>query len=139
MMQSILDRLMEPGTPFAMCGNAGDLADVTDRPNTLPAVFVYMSREASEPNEQINIIRQRTAVDIAVVYVTENLSEDNNGAAAGDIEILKTFARNKLLGFLPTGFADPLEHVEGEMQQALAGAVWFEDVFTGAYYLEKRP
>ncbi len=139
MMQSIIDRLMASGTPFAMGGGAGELADVTDRPNALPAVFVYVSREASAPNEHINIISQRTAVDFAIVIVTENLSQDNNAAAASDIESLKTYVRSQLLGFKPTGMTDLLEHVDGEMQQALGGVVWFEDVFTGAYYLEKRP
>ncbi len=122
MTPSIIDRLMEPGTPFAMGGGAGELADVTDRPNALPGA---------------NILRQRTEVDFAVVIITENLSQDNNAAAAGDIEALKTYVRSKLLGFKPTGMIEFLQHVDGELQQALGGVVWFEDVFTGAYFLEK--
>lgn len=138
MIKSILDRLMEPGTPFRICGGAAELADVTDRPTALPAIYVYVSHEASAPNDRINTILQRTAVDFAVVIVTGNLSGRNNASAAADLEGLKRYVRGQLLGFLPAGTKDPLEHVEGEMQQALAGTVWFEDVFTGAYYQEKK-
>ncbi|OCJ64011.1 hypothetical protein A6U96_09420 [Agrobacterium tumefaciens] len=138
MIDSILARLLENETPFAIAGGAAELADVKDRPVNLPAVYVYISHEKSAPNEHVNILRQRTAFDVAVVIVTENLSRGDNGAARADIEALKSFVRGQLLGFLPAGASDPLEHVEGEIQQALNGVVWFEDVFTSAYYQEKR-
>jgi len=70
------------------------------------------------------------------VIVTSNLSQVNNAAAANDVEVLKAYVRSKLLGFMPEGAADPLEHVEGELQSAIGGTVWFEDVFTTAHYQE---
>ncbi len=138
MIASIIARLMEPGTPFRIVGGAAELADVKDHPTALPAAYVYEARERSEQNERINSILQRTACDIAVVIVTGNLSKVNNAAAAGDLTSLKNHVREKLLGFLPDGASDPLEHVEGEMQQALGGTVWFEDVFATAHYQESQ-
>ncbi|MCZ7933524.1 hypothetical protein O9X90_14490 [Agrobacterium leguminum] len=138
MIDTIIARLLENDTPFAIAGGAAELADVKDRPVNLPAVYVYISHEKSAPNERINTLLQRTAFDVAIVIVTENLSQGDNAAARGDIEALKTFVRGQLLGFLPAGATDPMEHVEGEIQQALNGVVWFEDVFTSAYYQEKR-
>lgn len=136
MIPSIISRLMESGTPFRISGGAAELADVKTQPNAMPAVFVYRSREQSEASPYIESVYQRTAVDIAVVIVTGNLSKLNNAAAANDVEALKAYVRSQLLGFMADGAADPLQHVEGELQQALDGAVWFEDVFSTAYYQE---
>jgi hypothetical protein len=136
MIPLIIDRLMEPGTPFRISGGAGNLADVKDQPPALPAVYVYAAREQSHPNDRVGAVLQRMTTDIGVVIVTSNLSKVNNAAAAGDIEALKTYVRGKLIGFMPAGAADPIEHVEGELQQALGGTVWFEDVFTTSHFLE---
>ena len=138
MISSIISRLLETGTPFRICGGAGDLADVKDQPPALPAAYVYLARERSEPSDRIESVFQRTACDIGVVIVTSNLSMANNAAAAGEVDALKIYVRRQLLGFLPDGAADPLEHVEGELQQALAGTVWFEDVFSTAHYQESE-
>lgn len=139
MIAAVIARLMEAGTPFRIAGGAAELADVKDYPPALPAVYVYLARERSEPSERIESVLQRTSSDIGVVIVTGNLSRTNNAAAASDVEDLKTYVRRKLLGFLPNSAADPLEHVEGELQQALGGTVWFEDVFATAHYQESQP
>jgi hypothetical protein len=136
MIQSIISRLMEAGTPFRISGGAGQLADVKDQPPQTPAVYAYVASERSEPNDRLGALLQRTVADIGIVIVTSNLSQVNNAAAANDVEVLKAYVRSKLLGFMPEGAADPLEHVEGELQSAIGGTVWFEDVFTTAHYQE---
>lgn len=138
MIASILARLMEPGTPFRIVGGAGELSDVKDRPAQTPAVYAYVSSDSSGANERIGGLLQRTEALISIVYVTTNLSQQNNAAATADVEVLKKYGRRKLLGFLPAGAADPLTHAEGEIQQALSGTVWFEDVFATAYYQTKE-
>lgn len=138
MIQSIINRIMEPGTPFRISGGATDLANVKDQPPQTPAVYVYIARERSAPSERLGSVFQRTGADIGVVLVTTNLSKPNNAAAADDIEVLKKYVRDQLLGFMAEGASDPLEHVEGELQQALAGTVWFEDIFTNAHYLQEQ-
>ncbi len=138
MIASIIARLLESGTPFRICAGAGELANVRDQPSATPAAYVYLARERSEPSDRIGSILQRTACDIGVVIVTSNLSGTNNAAAASDIEQLKSYVRRQLLGFLPEGASDPLEHVEGELQQALSGTVWFEDVYATAHYQESE-
>ncbi len=138
MIQSIIDRLQEAGTPFRIAGGAGELANVKDQPPATPAFYAYIARERSAPSDRIGRTLQRSAADVAIVIVTSNLSKQNNAAAAGDIEALKTYVRNKLIGFMAEGATDPFEHVEGELQQALGGTVWFEDVFTNARYLEEQ-
>lgn len=135
---SILDRLMETGTPFRMCGGAAALADVKDRPTAIPAVFAFTSSELSSASERTGRIIQRTAATIGIVLVTQNLSQGNNAAAINDVEELRKYCRRKLVGFLPDGMADPLEHVAGELQQVIGGTVWFEDAYSTAYYTEEE-
>ena len=138
MIQSILNRLMESGTPFAISGGAAALADVKDAPLAFPAVYAFTSEERSTENERINTVLQRTVATIGVVIVTKNVSAINHVAAATDIEELRRYCRRKLLGFIPVGAADPMEHAAGELQQALGGTVWFEDAYTTAYYIEEE-
>ena len=139
MIASIIARLKEAGTPFRIVGGAAELADVKDHPPALPAAYAYEARERSAETELINDVFQRTEVDISVVIVTGNLSKANNAAAADDLTNLKIFVRGQLLGFMPAGAENPLMHVEGELQQAVGGTVWFEDVFITAYYQESQP
>ncbi|MDQ0454715.1 phage tail terminator protein [Rhizobium paknamense] len=133
----IIDRLKQAGTPFVIVEGANELAQVKDRPGNAPAAYVFVSGEASEDNQRATgPILQRTAVDISVVIITENAGGAED--AARDIETLKAFARNRLLGFTPAD-AEPLEHITGRLQQAKDGMVWFEDVFGTAFYQEEQP
>ncbi|WP_085025591.1 phage tail terminator protein [Ensifer aridi] len=139
MIRSIVDRLMEAGTPFRIAGGAGALANVKDRPLQVPAVYVYAATENSAPSERMTgPVLQRCAGDIGVVIITENLSGTDDFEAAEDIENLKTYVRGKLIGFMAEGAADPLQHVTGELQQAIAGTIWFEDVYSTAHYLQEQ-
>lgn len=139
MIRGLAERLAEPGTPFAIVGGAGALAQVKDRPPQLPAVYLYLAAEATQVNQRITgPVFQRSAVEVGAVIVTENLSGQDNFEAAEDIENLKIFVRSKLIGFTPEGADDPLEHVSGELQQAAAGVIWFEDVYATARYLEEE-
>ncbi|MBW8322420.1 MAG: hypothetical protein K0M49_16760 [Arenimonas sp.] len=141
MIKSIVDRLLEAGTPFRIVGGAGALSSVKDRPPAVPAAYVYLAVENSAPNERATgPVVQRMSGDISVVIVTENLSGSDDWAAADEIENLKAFVRERLIGFVVTGGdCDPLEHVSGELQQAVAGMIWFEDTFATARYLEEQP
>ncbi|MGD9476144.1 phage tail terminator protein [Shinella sp. G-2] len=138
MITSLKTRLLAPGTPFRIAGGATDLATVKDAPPQSPAVYVFCGTDRSEKDGTTRSkVRQRCTVDISVVIVTTNLSAQHNAAAADDVETLKKFVRGRLLGFVPDGALDPLQHVEGEMQQAIAGTVWFEDVFVTTTWLNE--
>lgn len=136
-VDEIKARLNISGTPFALVEGANELAGVIDRPPNTPAAYVFISGETSAANERINgPVLQRMSTDISVVIITENSGSPED--VARDIEQLKKFGRNQLLGFTPTE-ADPLEHIVGKIQQVKDGMVWFEDVFGTAIYLEEQP
>ncbi|WP_411037637.1 hypothetical protein [Shinella sp. BYT-45] len=140
MIPSIIARLMDPGTPFRIAGGATDLATVKDAPPQTPAVYVFAGSDRSDKDESIGRkVRQRSTVDISIIIVTSNLAGTHNAAAADDLEELKAFVRGRALGFVPAGALDPLQHVEGELQQAVGGTVWFEDVFTTTRYVKENP
>lgn len=138
-IEEIIARIAGTGTPFAMVEGANELAEVKDRPNSIPAAFVYTATEASKPNERMSgRVLQRTEIDVAVVIVTENLAGRID--AARDIEVLKLWVRNALVGFQPPSASDPMEHAVGQIQQVRDGMVWFEDVFaTATYTKETQP
>lgn len=137
-IDDLIARLTIGGTPFAIIEGANGLAEVKDRPKATPAVYVYVKGDASGPNQRATgPVMQRTEVDIALMIITDNLT----GAigVARDIETLKTWSRNRLLGFLPASAANRIEHLAGEIVQIKNNMVWFEDVFATAYYQKEQP
>ncbi|PKR90871.1 hypothetical protein CXZ10_05845 [Pleomorphomonas diazotrophica] len=138
MIAEIRQRLLVAGTPFALVEGAVALAQLTDRPPQLPASYVFMVREASEPNDRMNgPVMQRTACDIAVVIIFEQLAEPLGEPAADELETMLAWERAQLIGFGGTTF-EPLEHVSGELVQAKGGAVWWQDTYGTAYYQEEQ-
>jgi hypothetical protein len=134
----IIARLNSAGTPFAIIEGVNELAEVKDRPRTIPAAFVYVATEASLPNERMSgRVFQRTETDIAVLIITENHSGKID--VARDIESLKAWVRGRLIGFKPASASDPIEHAMGQIQNAKDRMVWFEDVFATAYYQTEQP
>lgn len=138
MIQSIIDRLQEPGTPFAIAGDVAALADVKDAPLACPAVYVFESGDQSSENQRVEKVLQLTVVTIGVVIVTKNVSTINNAAARAEITQLRKYCKRKLIGFMPAGAEDPMEHRAGELQQAMGGTVWFEDAYATSYYIEEE-
>lgn len=140
LVQMIIGRLDDPGTPFRVVGGAAGLAALEQRRTRTPAAFVMVAEEASGANERMTgPVLQRLEADIAVVLVLENLGDPRGQAAAEDIEALKAFVRGKLIGFQPDAAVDPMEHVSGELLKVRGGAVWAEERFSCATYLEARP
>lgn len=139
MIAEIRQRLLVTGTPFALVEGAVALAQVKDIPPNMPAAYVFMVRDASEPNDRMNgPVMQRTACDIAVVIVFEQLAEPLGEPAADELETIVAWVRAQLIGFDGTTF-EPLEHVSGELVQAKGGAVWWQETYGSAYYQEEQP
>lgn len=137
-VDEIIARLQAAGSPFKIVDGAAALSEVKDRPQQTPAAYVYISNEASKPNERMTgRVLQRMETDIAVVIITDNIA----GAlqVSGDIESLKGFVRRHLVGYVLPSALDPLEHVLGQVVQIKDGLVWFEDVYATAVLLEEQP
>ena len=132
--QEFIERLKGPGTPFAMVEGAAAFSACDKRPDATPAAFVFVRGEASGENERIDTVLQRTETDVAVVIVTDNLSDRYMSAAAADIETLKAWARGQLIGHVIDD--ETVEHISGELVSASGGTVWFEDIYSIAHYLE---
>lgn len=138
MIGEIRQRLLMDGTPFALVGGAVALAQIKDVPPAMPAAYVFMVRDASEQNSRMNgPVLQRTAGDVAVVIVFEQLAEPLGEPAADELETMFGWVRACLIGFGGETF-EPLEHVSGELVQAKGGAVWWQETFGTAYYQEEQ-
>lgn len=121
---------------FNEVGTAADFAGLVSDPLAMPAAYVVMENEISAESEHMTgPVLQRTAVDVAIVIFTRNVSDNTGGAGAEDIETLKMAVRRALLGFMPPSAedAEPIEHIEGAMLKVRNGVVCWRDLFGTAY------
>lgn len=132
-------RLLEDGTPFTMVRGATSLAKVKDRPDAvLPVAYVLVAKEASAANDRATgKSLQRQERDVMVVIVCEDVSDADGDATADELETIKAWVRSKLIGFRPTDMKEKITHVAGEVVEAIAACVWFEDTFSAPTYLEE--
>ena len=84
------------------------------------------------------LVQQRLQRDVMVLMVTEDLADPLGDAAADALESLKSYVRDRLIGFVPSDMVDPITHVGGEVVEAGNGAVWFEDTFSAPTYLQEQ-
>lgn len=140
-ISEVKERLLQHPTLFRVVKGATALAQVKDRPSAqLPVAYVLSAKEVSAPNERsTGDILQRQERDVLVVIITEDLGDADGDAVEDQLEELKSFARARLVGFVPTDMQEPITHVAGEVVQAAAGAVWFEDTFSAPTYLREQP
>lgn len=126
-------------TPFALVEGAISLAQIKDRPEAMPAAYVFPVRAASSGNQRATGgILQETADDIGVVFIFENLSGPIGDPATDELEALIKWVRRRLLGFEVTG-CDPLEHIDGELVKARSGVVWWQETFGTKSLQEDQP
>lgn len=127
---------------FSIVGNAADFAAVDTLPLARPAAYVFVKEEASGDNERATgPVLQRCEADVAVVIVTDNVSDHHGGAASADLETLKVAVRAALVGFVPAASDDgtPIEHLSGRLIRFRQGTVWHEELFSAAYFVEETP
>lgn len=133
-------RLRADPTPFSAVLGATSLAQVKgSMPDAvLPVAYVLATREVSAENARATgSVMQLTERDVSIVIVAEHLGDADGGDVADPLEDLKTFVRGRLLGFKPTDMVDIVTHVEGEVIEAVGGAVWFADTFSAPIYLKE--
>jgi len=138
-IDEIKARLLEAPTPFSFVRGATALAQVKDRPpGQLPCAYVLAAKDVSAANERATgSILQRQERDVLVVYVLEDLGDAEGDAVIDPLEEIKAFGRGRLIGFVPTDMNEPITHIAGEIAQAVAGTVWFEDTFSAPTYLRE--
>lgn len=138
----IQQRLLAIDPPvFSIVDDAIALGAVTGRPNATPAAYVFVKEEAAEPNERATgQVIQRVQGDIAVVIITDNVSDTTGGAAGADLEALKKAVRQRIIGLVPAASQDgtPIEFVSGAVVQFRSGCVWHEQLFSAAWYEEEE-
>lgn len=138
----IIARLKAIDPPaFAIVEGAAEFAAIDTVPLAMPAAYVLVESEESEENVRMTgPVLQRCVADVAVVIVTDNVSDHTGAAAAGDIEALKAAARGALVGLVPASSQDgaPVEHISGELLKAKGGTVWHRELFSAVHYIEEQ-
>jgi hypothetical protein len=127
------------GAAFAIVAGAAEFAAIDTVPIATPAAYVFTLREASGENaRQTGPVLQRIVSDIAVVIITKNVADVAGGAVSADIETLKEWVRSRLVGFVPEGAEEPVEHIAGEILKTKNGTVWWEETFGTASLIEEQ-
>ena len=81
-------------TPFRLVEGAVSLAQIKDRPNAMPAAYVFSVRDASSENQRATGgVLQSTERDFGVLVIFENLAsplgddaaDDDDGCLVGDV------------------------------------------------------
>ena len=115
-------------------GSVAFQAAAEANPTATPAAFVIPINENPAPGAAVSIVIQRVEVGVGVVLVVNNAS-DHQGAAAGvDMVTLTKAVRAVLLGWQPTGDLDPIERGPGALLAFRDGHMWWQDIYTSAYY-----
>ncbi|MEM6381651.1 MAG: hypothetical protein AAF739_03180 [Pseudomonadota bacterium] len=136
---AMVDRLLQPGTPFLAVQGAIDFASIKSHNLGSPSAYLFAKDEASGDNERMTgPVLQRLESDVAVVIVVQNVTDAVMGAAADELEPLKTYVRSKLIGFVPDGLDEPIVHVSGQLITAANSTVYFEDVYGVTSYLQEQ-
>ncbi|MES0068793.1 hypothetical protein NKJ73_23745 [Mesorhizobium sp. M0074] len=126
---------------FRVVAGAAAWASLNGEPKTTPAAFVLIEEEQSGENTRMTgPVLQRCEADVAVIFVTRNVSDGTGAAAADDIETLKSAVRDALIGFEPTSVsnADVVEHISSNLLKAKNGHVWQRELFGVGYYLVEK-
>lgn len=130
MISEIRDLLLVAGTPFALVEGVVALSQITDRPTAMPAAYVVPLRAASSANQYATgPTVQRTADDIGVIIIFENLAQPLGEPGTDELEALYTWVRNQLVGAVIHDDFDPIEHIDGELVKARGGVVWWQESF----------
>lgn len=124
-----------PSSPFAVVDGAAALAAIADAPLAMPAAYVALVDERSEPNRYFgNAVGQQTGCQLAVIIYTRNVSDHIGAAAASEIGALKRAVRRGLVGWKPAS-AEMITHVAGELVRARGGVVVWQETFETTYEL----
>lgn len=137
----IIAKLKTIPDTFAIVEGAAQFAAIDNVPDAMPAAYVIVEAETAADNERMTgPVLQRIEADIAVVIVTDNVSDTSGSAVSTDIEALKAKIRSALLGFVPpsSSSGDPVTYVEGKALKLRGGTAWYRELFAVAYYLEEQ-
>lgn len=139
MIREAKERLLAPGTPFAIVEGTLALAQVKDRPTAMPAAYVFPVRSASSANQRATGgVLQNTGEDFAVVIIFENLSSPIGDPAADELQQLYDWVRRQLVGLEIDDDHDPVEHISGALVKVAGGIVWWQEEFGTAHPLESE-
>ena len=133
MLAEIEERLKAEAPSLKSVQGAVEFAAIKANPpkNRQPAAYVLPLRERPGPNRvAVNAVRQRNAVQFAVVLALGNLKDRRGGTASKAIKAVRDEVRAALVGWQPTADMEMVEYAGGGAVDFRDGVVWWQDDFT---------
>jgi len=135
MIAAIAQRLDDNVAALKLVGGAVEFQNAAEtNPTATPAAYVIPLEENPGPGAAVSIVIQRIAASVGVILVVRNVSDPKGAAAQGDMESLRAAVKAQLLGWQPTDAYDPLERGRSGLLAFRDGHMWWQDVYTTAYY-----
>ena len=123
-----------PDTPFRLVEGTLSVAQLQDRPITMPAAYVMPVSSASGENQRMNGVLQMTEEHVAVLIIFENLTAPIGDATTDELEALFKWVREQLIGVVLSPFYKAIEHVSGELVKARGGIIWWQETFSITHF-----
>ena len=135
-LSPVITRLKSQVTAFKKVAGAAEYgAARKDLKPLPPTAFVIPLRDAAGRNELENAISQRVSAQFAIVFAVQNLRDPRGSQANEDLDPLRDAVMTALLGWQPDSSSDPCEYVGGQLLDLDGALVWWQDVFTTAFYV----
>jgi hypothetical protein len=135
MIDPVVTRLRDTVQALKLVGGAADFQNAAEsKPKVTPAAFVIPLEELPSPNSMGNVVIQRVAARIGVVWVVRNLSDTKGVQAKEDLDVLRKEGKDALLGWSPSGDFAPFERGPGALLAFRDGHMWWQDIYQTSFY-----
>jgi hypothetical protein len=135
MIDPVVTRLRDTVPALKLVGGAADFQNAAEsKPKVTPAAFVIPLEEMPSPNSMGNVVIQRVAARIGVVWVVRNVSDTKGVQAKDDLDVLRKAGKDALLGWSPSGGFAPFERGPSALLAFRDGHMWWQDIYQTSFY-----
>ena len=116
-------------------GGSADFQKAAEsNPKVTPCAFVFPLEEQPGASQLVDVVIQRVAAAMSVMLVVRNVSDTYGVAAQQDLARLRKAIKESLLGWVPLEGHDPFERGPSNLMVFKDGYMWWQDVYTTAFY-----
>lgn len=134
MIEALKARIKATVPELKLVGGAADFqAAAETNPTATPACYVFLMSENPDPSET-DLLQQRVSASIGIAFCVKNV-KDAKGAIATDLlDVLRKKVKDQIFGWPPSEEHDPLERGVSRLLAFRDQHVWWQDLYSTAYF-----